>query len=58
MKSICVYTHERMGDHLICYGGIKELAKYNDKIYVSLGVNDNKAFIIQILQTEIMKLFE
>lgn len=33
------------------------LAKYNDKIYVSLGVNDNKAYIVQILQTEIMKLF-
>ena len=33
------------------------LAKYNDKIYVSLGVNDNKAYIVEILQTEIMKLF-
>ena len=33
------------------------LAKYNDKIYVSLGVNDNKAYIIEVLQAEIMKLF-
>ena len=34
------------------------LAKYNDKIYVSLGVNDNKAYIVHILDIEIMKLFD
>jgi hypothetical protein len=34
------------------------LAKYNDKLYISLGVNDNKAYIVQVLQAEIMKLFD
>jgi hypothetical protein len=33
------------------------LAKYNDNIYVSVGVNDNKAFIVTIQQNEIVKLF-
>ena len=33
------------------------LAIYNDKFYISVGVNDNKAYIVEILQAEIMKLF-
>lgn len=33
------------------------LSIYKDKIYIGLGVNDNKAYIIQINKDEIMKLF-
>ena len=33
------------------------LAKYKDRIWVSLGVNDSKAFIIEIEKAEILKLF-
>jgi len=33
------------------------LAKYNDKFYISVGVNDNGAYIVQVLYSEIMKLF-
>jgi len=34
MTSVNVHTHHRMGDHLICYGGIKEIAKRYDQIVV------------------------
>jgi len=34
MNSVNVHTHHRMGDHLICYGGIKELAKRYDQLVV------------------------
>ncbi len=34
MNSINVHTHHRMGDHLICYGGIKEIAKKYDEVNV------------------------
>ena len=33
------------------------LAKYEDRIWASIGVNDNKAFIVEMSQDEIMKLF-
>lgn len=33
------------------------LAKYNNKIYVGLGINDNKAFIVELDIGEIMRLF-
>lgn len=34
MNSVNVHTHHRMGDHLICYGGIKEIAKRYDEVVV------------------------
>lgn len=33
------------------------LAKYNDKFYISVGVNDSSAYIVEVLYAEIMKLF-
>lgn len=33
------------------------LAQYNNKIFVSLGINDNKAFIIELHRENIMQLF-
>lgn len=33
------------------------LQEYDNRIYVSLGINDNKAFIIELDQYDIMKLF-
>jgi hypothetical protein len=34
MNNANIYTHECMGDHLICYGGVKELAKNYNKVSV------------------------
>jgi hypothetical protein len=34
------------------------LAIYNNKIFVGLGINDNKAYIIELNQTEISNLFQ
>uniref|UniRef100_A0A6C0B071 Uncharacterized protein n=1 Tax=viral metagenome TaxID=1070528 RepID=A0A6C0B071_9ZZZZ len=33
------------------------LCKYNERIFVSVGINDNKAFIIELEKENIMKLF-
>lgn len=33
------------------------LAKYGNKVFVSLGVNDNRAYIIELDQNEIVRLF-
>jgi len=34
MNTVNIYTHECIGDHLISYGAVKELAKPYDKVFV------------------------
>jgi hypothetical protein len=33
------------------------LSKYNDRIFITIGVNDNKSFIIETCKTDIMEIF-
>ena len=34
MNTVNIYTHECMGDHLISYGAVKEIAKQYDNVFV------------------------